>query len=476
MRLQGALEAYEILSEIYDLESGEKAVGIRLIVEKIRNKLYNVINSAYLGFVNQHTKLKRECLSELNKNLPNRDPFHWNIDFEKVLANSGFDVIVGNPPYIEDGNYPQIDPSGTDLKILKLSKNGKTNKANSDEPLFYESRYCGNTHAYFIERSVKLLNKDGKFGFIVPVSLVSTQRMSSIRRIIQENSSKVKYFNFDDRPSKIFSGIEHCRSTIVVTTKGKGVHKVTTSKFLKWHAEDRGDFLKNLKTTNWSVAVQGETIPKIGTSTEREIITKLVETANGKTVTDVITSGAENIWYYNATSNWIHAHIEQFVPKVEYYPSYTKRGKEIIPIGEPEKRLSSHYMSISIDQKYQFLVNGLLNTSLFYWWFVIWADGRDLLKQNITSFPLDTQSFSEEELERIKSLVTELMQSYEDTSHIQPNTRKDGKYIVIKEIRPKYSKSIIDQIDDLFAGHFGFNEAEKGFIRNFDLKFRIEEE
>jgi hypothetical protein len=59
MRLQEALEAYEILSEIYDLESGEKAVRIRLIVEKIRNKLYNVINSAYLGFMNDHSRLKK---------------------------------------------------------------------------------------------------------------------------------------------------------------------------------------------------------------------------------------------------------------------------------------------------------------------------------------------------------------------------------------------------------------------------------
>ena len=99
--------------------------------------------------------------------------------------------------------------------------------------------------------------------------------MSSVRKVIQENSSKVKYYNFDDRPSKIFSGIEHCRSTIVITAKGKGVRKVTTSKFLKWCAEERGDFLKNLKTTSWVVTPQGETVPKIGTNTEREIIQKL---------------------------------------------------------------------------------------------------------------------------------------------------------------------------------------------------------
>ena len=69
----------------------------------------------------------------------------------------------------------------------------------------------------------------------------------------------------------------------------------------------------------------------------------------------------------------------------------------------------------------------------------------------------------------------ELMQSYEDNSHLQYNCRKDGKYIIIKEIRPKYSKAIIDQIDDAFANHFGFSEQEKDFSKKFDLNFRVKE-
>ena len=108
---------------------------------------------------------------------------------------------------------------------------------------------------------------------------------------------------------------------------------------------------------------------------------------------------------------------------------------------------------------------------------MIWSDGRDLLKQNITSFPIDLESFPENLAQRLQSIVIELMQSYEKTAHIQPNTRKDGKYcIVIKEIKPKYSKSIIDKIDDIFAEYFGFTEKEKEFIKTFDMKFRIEEE
>jgi hypothetical protein len=301
--------------------------------------------------------------------------------------------------------------------------------------------------------------------------------MNSIREVLHGNSSEVNYYNFDDRPSKIFNGIEHCRSTIVITEKGNGVQKVTTSKFQKWRSEERGKLLKNLKTTHWTIENQGELIPKIGTSIEKDVIKKMRNASKGKTVIEALKTIGGNVWYYNATANWIHAHMEQDVPKVEYYDSFTKDGSKIIPQGKKTEQISPHYKSITVDPKHQFIVNGFLNTSLFYWWFVIWSDGRDLLKQNITSFPIDLEGFPEHLAQKLQSLVIELMQSYEKNSHIQPNARKGGEYcIIIKEIKPKYSKSIIDQIDDIFAEYFGFTEKEKEFIKTFDMKFRIEEE
>jgi hypothetical protein len=130
--------------------------------------------------------------------------------------------------------------------------------------------------------------------------------------------------------------------------------------------------------------------------------------------------------------------MEQYVPKTEYFDSFTMNGTEIIPQGKGKEQLSSHYKALTVDPKHQFVLNGLLNTSLFYWWFVVWSDGRDLLKQNITNFPIDLNIFPESLAQRMKSLVLELMQSYEDNSNIKLNTRKDGKYCIrIKEIIPK---------------------------------------
>jgi hypothetical protein len=50
------------------------------------------------------------------------------------------------------------------------------------------------------------------------------------------------------------------------------------------------------------------------------------------------------------------------------------------------------------------------------------------------------------------------------------------KKITYQEFFPKYSKHIIDVIDIVLADHYGFTEEQASFIRNFDLKSRINDD
>ena len=152
-------------------------------------------------------------------------------------------------------------------------------------------------------------------------------------------------------------------------------------------------------------------------------------------------------------------------------------GSEIVPRGKGKEQISTHYKTLAFDERNMHVVNGLLNSSLFYWWFVMWSDGRDLLTQHVTSFPINLENFPTEKEAKIHALINDLMQSYFDNSNIKMNTRNNGKYCIrIREILPKKSKVIIDQIDDVFAEYFDFTNREKEFIKTFDLRFRIEEE
>ncbi len=463
-KIEDYSKAYMLLLAEYRTESGEKALAMHGIILKIRNILYNAVNQAFYSHLTGVGKEQNSNSQLIWKALTSRKPLHWNVDYVNVMNNGGFDVIIGNPPYIEDRNYPE-----SDLAVVRSSAIIK----DGSRPILYRSMNCGNTHAYFIERSMHLLNDEGRFGFIVPVSLVSTDRMAPVRKVIHESSSSVEYYNFDDRPGKIFSGIEHCRSTIVATRKGDGVHSVTTSKYHRWHTRDRPDLFRNLETVAVDLKDNEEIVPKVGTSIETNILEKLRKHSNSKTIGDFIVKGGEKVWYHNAPQYWIHAHLDGYVPEVEYYKDFQKDGNKI-SLGELEKTdISDQYKYIEISAEHSSVTAALLNSSIFYWFFVVYSDGRHLLPQHIMEFSIDLSTIPTITLEKLNELIADLMNDYEKNSNTKINVRNGGYAIKIKEIIPRLSYGIIKGIDAEISKIFSLTEEELEFIENFDIDFRL---
>ena len=72
-------------------------------------------------------------------------------------------------------------------------------------------------------------------------------------------------------------------------------------------------------------------------------------------------------------------------------------------------------------------------------------------------------------------LVKRLMTSFKKTSENRI-MRFTHDTLTIQCIIPKLSKSIIDEIDELLAKHYGFTEEELDFIINYDIKYRMGDE
>jgi len=212
-------------------------------------------------------------------------------------------------------------------------------------------------------------------------------------------------------------------------------------------------------------------LPKIGTQIEKAILKKLAKKSKGKTVGSFLKKEGISIWYHNSPQYWIHVHPEKYVPRVEYYEGY-KEGEET-PHNLQNIRISDQYKPLLIKPEHSAIVNGLMNSHLFYWWYVIWSDGRHLLLQHIENFPLNLIDFPANLNEKLTLLVNRLMEDYEKNANIKINARSGGYVIKIKEIIPKISKDILDEINDVFVEYFGFSEKEKDFIKDFDVDFRM---
>jgi hypothetical protein len=96
-----------------------------------------------------------------------RRSFDWQKNFPQILANRGFTVIVGNPPYVRQENmsskhkkyyakrYPTIYHSGADLYV------------------------------YFYAKALELLQPNGTLAFITPNKWFKTQYGENLRKLLQ---------------------------------------------------------------------------------------------------------------------------------------------------------------------------------------------------------------------------------------------------------------------------------------------------
>jgi type II restriction/modification system DNA methylase subunit YeeA len=99
----------------------------------------------------EQTKLEKE-ITEIKNNIIYRDAFEWRFEFPEVLDDEGkfmgFDVVIGNPPYIrqeEIGVFKQY------LQSCYVSYAG-----------------TADLYVYFIDLGTKILKAHGNFTFIVP--------------------------------------------------------------------------------------------------------------------------------------------------------------------------------------------------------------------------------------------------------------------------------------------------------------------
>jgi hypothetical protein len=93
--------------------------------------------------------------------------FSWEKEFPEVFAKGGFDVVIGNPPYVRVEN--KVDYS-------YLSSNYKTASNRID------------LYSIFIEKSLEILKEKSKVSFIVPNTFVVNLQYDKLRRMLFDHN------------------------------------------------------------------------------------------------------------------------------------------------------------------------------------------------------------------------------------------------------------------------------------------------
>lgn len=110
-----------------------------------------------------HAEKALQYVSTLEKELSTA-----NEPGDKYKEQAGFDVVIGNPPYIQMAMFDWFDEK---QKKYLLNK-------------FCSSMGRMNTFGFFIEKGLSFLNRNGKLGFIIPNTILTQDYYQELRKLI----------------------------------------------------------------------------------------------------------------------------------------------------------------------------------------------------------------------------------------------------------------------------------------------------
>lgn len=132
--------------------------------------------------------------------------FDWEDEFVFIKKSGGFDVVIGNPPYLFSAGKNQIKYF---LEYYKLSE--------------YQTDY----YVYFIERGSRLLKTGGVISYIVPDSWLNSSNFSRLRSNVINSWSTAEISIFD---YKVFRDA-NIENVIFFTKNSTPSNKLTVTKF-----------------------------------------------------------------------------------------------------------------------------------------------------------------------------------------------------------------------------------------------------
>ena len=174
-------------------------------------------------------------------------PFHWFSEFYSiVIARGGFDVIIGNPPYV----------SMSKISYLKNTK------------LFS----CSDLYGHVIRRSLNLLSTVGEHGFIVMHNLAFSRDFADVRKIITAGNRSVWCSFYARIPSGLFSvdGGDGARVRNCIYITSNSGSQLYTSRLHRWFTEYRSVLFENLRYTSFE---KGDVFPMFNSEVLRELLT-----------------------------------------------------------------------------------------------------------------------------------------------------------------------------------------------------------
>jgi len=316
-------------------------------------------------------------------------PFHWLAEFYGIVEeDGGFDVVIGNPPYVKN--------AAVGYSIF------------SSVPDFH----CPDIYGYFLARAYTLAFTRARIGFIVMHNLAFHKKFQEVRNVIQNRTGNA-WFSFYGRiPSGLFSGDVRVRNCIFVAERSERSGHFYTTRVHRWQAKFRNTLFQKVEYAPFNFS---DVIPMFNDSVEAEFF----QNSRGSAVKKYsVKRGPHSLFFKQSAYNWLSV-------SSDHPPCFDSAGK-----ATPQTKIGRIHLQNERTKKILLL---LFAGRMFFAHWLIYGDEFDLTAENLLDFQFPIEKLAGEDVTALLKLADEMAGEFEDVVQFKLNAGKNvGSYNTTK--------------------------------------------
>lgn len=322
--------------------------------------------------LNHHMHSANASGKDYKEWLTSTQPFHWLAEYYDIInGNGGFDIIIGNPPYV----------SMSEISYIKSDSSFR----------------CSDLYGFVIRRVTQILRNTGYHGFIVMHNLAFSRNFVDVRNLLLNRKGSQWYSFYSRIPGGLFSGDVRVRNCIYILAPD-GEHKYT-SRLHRWFTEQRSVLFTAL--LEYNKFSNSTVIPML----HSEQMQRFYESKVGQNLALLQDRNGINLYYKKVAYNFLSVSVVE-------PPAFDKNNTPV-----PQTKLGS----IKIDKNYYKYVALLLCGKYYISKWLTYGDDFDLTEKDLLSYSYPFDKISYQDKLRLEELYELLVSGMPQTVQFKLN-------------------------------------------------------